>query len=70
MRRRTLAVLATIISMPFAAISKDEAYARTTCSEARSHCGKQRVCRQRFQNCMRTGCWVVWRLRKCGYVQE
>jgi hypothetical protein len=70
MKRRTVAALAAIVCMPFIVLSCDEARARTTCSEARSLCGKQRVCRERFQACMRTGCWAVWRLRKCGYVRE
>src|SRR6266550_777098 len=28
---------------------------RATCSQARAHCGTQRVCQKRFDNCMQTG---------------
>ena len=70
MKMSMVLALAAIIGMAFLVISYDEASARMTCSEARSLCGKQRVCGERFQTCMRTGCWAAWRLRKCGYVQE
>ena len=40
---------------------------RLTCSRALQACGKQRICQTRFQTCMETGCWTVWRVRRCGY---
>jgi len=49
MKMSMVLALAAIISMPFLVISYDVASARMTCSEARSICGKQRVCRERFQ---------------------
>ena len=50
-------------------VSSDAALAaqRLTCSRALQACGKQRICQQRFQDCMETGCWTVWRVRRCGY---
>ena len=43
-------VLAAVLSVPFAAIFFNEAPAqqRATCSQARSQCGKQRVCQRRY----------------------
>ena len=54
-------VLAAVLSAPFAAIFFNEAPAqeRATCSQARSQCGKQRVCQRRYDACMETGCWTV-----------
>jgi hypothetical protein len=51
------AVLTLMLGVPFVAISYNEASAqeRGTCSQARSHCGTQRVCQRRFENCMETG---------------
>ena len=40
---------------------------RSTCSQARAHCGTQRVCQRRFENCMETGCWTVLMVKRCGY---
>jgi hypothetical protein len=40
---------------------------RATCSQARTHCGTQRVCQKRFENCMQTGCWTVILVKRCGY---
>lgn len=40
---------------------------RSTCSQALAHCGKQRVCQRRFENCMETGCWTVVMVKRCGY---
>jgi hypothetical protein len=40
---------------------------RATCSQARAHCGTQRVCQRRFDNCMQTGCWTVVMVKRCGY---
>ena len=40
---------------------------RLTCSRALQACGRQRICQKRFQDCMETGCWTVWRVRRCGY---
>ena len=62
-------VLAATLSVPFVAISYNEASAQEppTCSQARSYCGKQRICQKRFEACMQTGCWTVGLLKKCGY---
>jgi hypothetical protein len=59
-------VLAATLSVPFVAISYNEASAqeRATCSQARSHCGRQRICQKRYEACMQTGCWIV---KRCGY---
>ena len=73
MRRLVLgAAFAAVLGTMLIAISHDVALAqqRATCSQARSVCGKQRICQERFQACMRTGCWSVWRVRRCGYVKQ
>jgi len=50
------AVLAAMLSVPFVAMSSNEALAqqRATCSQARSHCGMQRVCQRRYD-----ACWLL-----------
>jgi hypothetical protein len=65
-------VLIAILSMPFVAISYYEASAqeRGTCSQARSHCGTQRVCQRRYEACMQTGCWTVGPVKRCGFQQQ
>jgi hypothetical protein len=65
-------VLTLILAVPFVAISYNEASAqeRGTCSQARSHCGTQRVCQRRFESCIETGCWAVGPLKRCGYQQQ
>jgi hypothetical protein len=62
-------VLVAVLSGPFVAISYSEAPAqeRATCSQARSHCGTQRVCQRRYETCMQTGCWTVVLVKRCGY---
>jgi hypothetical protein len=52
-----------------APIASGEANAaqRATCSRALQACGKPRVCQSRYQACLETGCWTVWRVRRCGY---
>jgi hypothetical protein len=62
-------VLVTVLSAPFVAMSYNEASAqeRATCSQARAHCGTQRVCQRRYEACMETGCWTVTLVRRCGY---
>ena len=62
-------VLVAMLSVSFVAISYDEASAqeRSTCSQALSHCGKQRVCQRRYEACMQTGCWTVVLVKRCGY---
>jgi hypothetical protein len=72
MRGRTFPVLVAVLGMAFVAMPSNEASAqpRATCSEARFACGKQRVCRERYRTCMQSGCWAVWRVRRCGYVKE
>ena len=54
------------------ALSYGEAAAqqRSTCSQALAHCGKQRVCQRRFENCMETGCWTVVMVKRCGYEKK
>ena len=65
-------VLVVMLSVPFVAISCVEARAqeRETCSQARSHCGIQRVCQRRYESCMQTGCWTVGLVKRCGYQQQ
>ena len=65
-------VLAAMLSVPFAAISFNEAPAqqRASCSQARSLCGKQPVCQRRYEACMETGCWTVELVKRCGYEKE
>jgi hypothetical protein len=62
-------VVIAALSVPFVAMSYNEASAqeRATCSQARSHCGTQRVCQRRYEACMETGCWKVTLVRRCGY---
>ena|SRR6516225_10783554 len=62
-------VLVAMLSAPFVAISYDGASAqqRATCSQARLHCGTQRVCQRRYEACMQTGCWTVVLVKRCGY---
>jgi hypothetical protein len=65
-------VLAAMLNVPFIAISYSEASAqqRATCSQARPHCGTQRVCQRRYDACMETGCWTVGLVKRCGYEKE
>jgi hypothetical protein len=62
-------ILVAALSVPFIAMSYNEASAqeRATCSQARAHCGTQRVCQRRYEACMETGCWTVTLVRRCGY---
>jgi hypothetical protein len=66
------AVLAAMLSAPLVTMSYNEASAqqRATCSQARSHCGTQRVCQRRYDACMETGCWSVGLVKRCGYEKE
>jgi hypothetical protein len=67
------AVLVATVCVPFiAAMSSNEASAqqRETCSEARLHCGTQRVCQRRYDACIETGCWTVGLIKRCGYKKE
>jgi hypothetical protein len=61
--------LMAMLSAPLVTISHSEASAqeRATCSQARSHCGTQRVCQRRYETCMQTGCWTVVLVKRCGY---
>jgi hypothetical protein len=61
--------LVGMLAAPLLAISCGDAAAqqRSTCSQARAHCGTQRVCQRRFDNCMETGCWTVLMVKRCGY---
>ena len=65
-------VLAIMLSLPLVAIAYSEAPAqeRETCSQARSHCGAQRVCQRRYDACLQTGCWTVGLIKRCGYQQQ
>jgi hypothetical protein len=62
-------VVVAALSLPFVAMSQNAASAqeRATCSQARAHCGTQRVCQRRYEACMETGCWTVTLVRRCGY---
>jgi hypothetical protein len=66
------AVLVAMLSLPLVAVSYGaaEAEERATCSQARSSCGKQRVCQRRYQACLQTGCWTVLAVRRCGYIKR
>jgi hypothetical protein len=61
--------LVGMLAAPLLVLSYGEAAAqqRSTCSQALAHCGKQRVCQRRFENCMETGCWTVVMVKRCGY---
>jgi hypothetical protein len=61
--------LVGMLAAPVLAMSCGAAAAqqRSTCSQARAHCGTQRVCQRRFENCMETGCWTVLMVKRCGY---
>src|SRR5213080_788209 len=63
------AVVATMLIVPFVAISYDKASAqeRLTCSQALSHCGTQPVCQRRYEACIEVGCWTVGLIKRCGY---
>jgi hypothetical protein len=66
-------VFVAALGLAFLTIPHNEAYAQkqqATCSWARSLCGRQPVCQRRYEACIRTGCWAVWRLRKCGYAKQ
>jgi hypothetical protein len=65
-------VLLVMLCVPFVSSSYNEASAqdRETCSQARSHCGTQRVCQRRYETCMQTGCWTVGPVKRCGYQQQ
>jgi hypothetical protein len=70
MARFSVAIaLVGMLAAPLLALSYGEAAAqqRSTCSQALAHCGKQRVCQRRFENCMETGCWTVVMVKRCGY---
>jgi hypothetical protein len=62
-------VLVAMLGVALLAVSWGAAWAqeRATCSQARAHCGKQRVCDKRFETCMQTGCWTVVLVKRCGY---
>jgi hypothetical protein len=62
-------VVVAALSPPFVAMFRNAASAqeRATCSQARAHCGTQRVCQRRYEACMETGCWTVTLVRRCGY---
>ena len=62
-------IVVAALSVPFVAVSYNESSAqeRATCSQARAHCGTQRVCQRRYEACMETGCWTVTLVRRCGY---
>jgi hypothetical protein len=63
------AVLVAMLGVALLAVSWGAAWAqeRATCSQARVHCGTQRICQKRFENCMQTGCWTVVMVKRCGY---
>jgi hypothetical protein len=65
-------VVAAMLAVPFVAMSCSDASAqqRATCSQARSHCGTQRVCQRRYETCVESGCWTVGLLKRCGYEKE
>jgi hypothetical protein len=67
-----LTILVTMLSVPFAAITYSQASAqqRATCSQARSLCGTQPVCKRRYDSCMETGCWTVGLVKRCGYEKD
>jgi hypothetical protein len=59
-----LAAMLALLAVTWGAAWAQE---RATCSQARAHCGTQRVCQRRFDNCMQTGCWTVVMVKRCGY---
>ena len=64
--------LVAMLGMPLLAMFSGEASAqqRATCSQARAHCGTQKVCQRRFESCMETGCWTVGLVKRCGYEKQ
>jgi hypothetical protein len=73
LRRRVFrigpALLAGTFGVMLLLAPHDEARAqqRATCLRALQACGKQRICQARYRDCLETGCWTVWRVRRCGY---
>jgi hypothetical protein len=64
--------LVAMLGLPLLAMLSGEASAqqRATCSQARAHCGTQKVCQRRFESCMETGCWTVGLVKRCGYEKQ
>jgi len=64
--------LVAMLGMPLLAMFSGEASAqqRATCSQARAHCGTQKVCQRRFESCMETGWWMVRLVKRCGYEKQ
>jgi len=64
--------LVAVLGLPLLAMfsGKASAQQRATCSQARAHCGTQKVCQRRFENCMETGCWTVGLVKRCGYEKQ
>jgi hypothetical protein len=59
-----LVAMLALLAVPWGTAWAQE---RATCSQARAHCGTQRVCQKRFETCMQTGCWTVVLVKRCGY---
>jgi hypothetical protein len=64
--------LVAMLGLPLLAMfsGKASAQQRATCSQARAHCGTQKVCQRRFESCMETGCWTVGLVKRCGYEKQ
>jgi hypothetical protein len=54
----SLTTLMGVLACLWLVMSYNDAHAqqRATCSEARFSCGRQRVCEQRYRDCLQTGC--------------
>src|SRR5262249_16588436 len=65
-------VLAAMLSLPFVAMSSNEASAqqRATCSQAPSHSATQPVSQTPYDAWIETGCWKVGLIKRCGYEKE
>ena len=68
----TRLIFSAVLVATVGAMSSNEASTqqRATCSQARLHCGTQRVCQRRCDACIETGCWTVGLIKRCGYEKE
>jgi hypothetical protein len=67
------AALALMLGAPLIVFSHDAAFAeqqRATCSQARTACGTRRICQERYEECLRSGCWAVPLVKRCGYAKQ
>src|SRR5215471_8341409 len=59
--------LACVIVVDFV-MAADGAWAaveRASCSQARTACGTRKLCEDRYQACLQTGCWATRLIKRC-----